>query len=183
MELSEAQTIFKNVQGTRFCGIDSKIIVSRLKRDEAVQPGVLTKITKGSSVMVFAQEDPTAYSNQVKRRMEKEGLDPTSWEGGPLPWGEWMGNSPFIVHTKKDKAEPNPWLAVKETYYLRVHFVHAGTSEYFLDGRPIAKSDIVDTSAPKKVGKQGGQEDKVIPRNFKLSSLTAIRIDGVEYKV
>ena len=175
MELSVAQTIFENVKGTRFCGIDSETNVPRLARDEKVQPGKLTKVTKGSTVMVFAQEDPTAYSDQVKRRMEKEGIDPNSWEGGPLPYGEWMGNSPFIVHTKKGDTEP--------TYYLRVHFVHAGKSEYFLDGKSIAKSAIVDTSATQKGGEQGGQKDKVIPRNFKLGSLTAIRIDGSEFIV
>lgn len=183
MKLSVAQTIFENVQGTRICGIDSDIKVSRLVRDTKVQPGVLRKVTKGSVVMVFAQDDPTAYSNQVKSRMEKEGIDPASWEGGPLPYGEWMDNSPFIKYTKIKKGEDDGLISQETTYYVRVHFIKAGTSEYFLDGVSIAKSAIVDTSAPKKEGKQGGQNDKVIPRNYKLDSLTAIRIDGAEFIV
>lgn len=175
MHISVAKKLFENVKGTSFVGLDTKVILPRLKRDEAVQPGVVTKVTTGSTVMVFAQVNPTAYSDQVKRRMVKEGLDPDNWEVGPLSYGGWMGKTPFIVHTKKGDTEP--------TYYLRVHFVHTGTNEFFLDGKPIAKADIVDTSAPKKEGKQGGQSDKVIPRNYKLDSIDKIRIDGAEYIV
>lgn len=175
MHISVARKLFENVRGTCFAGIDTETTVPRLKRDEAVQPGVITKVTTGSVVMVFAQEERTAYSAQVKRRMEKEGLDPDSWEGGPLSYGEWVDDTVFIKHTKKGDAEP--------TYYLRVHFVRAGTNEYFLDGKPIAKADIVDTSAPKKEGVQGGQEEKVVPRNYKLDSIKNIRIDGTEYTV
>ena len=177
MDLATAQVIFENVRGTRFVGIDTLTVESRLKRDEAVQPGKLTKRTTGSVVMVFAQKDPTAFNNQVLRRMEKEGLDPTEFKVGPLSYGEWMEDSPFIVYTKKGDTEP--------TYYLRTHFVKAGASEYFLDGKPINKNKIVDTSAPKTPSKQArlGITDEVIPRNFKLDSLTAIRIDGAEYIV
>ena len=175
MHISVARKIFENVNGTCFVGLDTKTILTRLKRDEAVQPGVITKETTGSTVMVFAQEERTAYSNQVKSRMVKEGLDPTSWEGGPLPHGKWLDDTVFIVHTKKGDTEP--------TYYLRVHFVHPGKSVYFLNGKPIAKADIVDTSAPKKEGGQGGQDDKVIPRNYKLDSIEKIRIDKTEYVV
>ncbi len=177
MHISVAQKLFENVSGTRFAGIDTTVVVNRLKRDEAVQPGVITKVTNGSVVMVFAQADPTAFNDQVLRRMEKEGLNPADFKVGPLSYGEWMGNSPFIVHTKAGETEP--------TYYLRTHFVKAGTNEFFLDGKPIAKTDIVDTSAPKKPSKQAklGIKDEVIPRNYKLDSLDKIRIDGVEFVV
>ncbi len=175
MHISVAKKLFDNVRGTCFVGLDTETVVSRLKRDEAVQPGIITKVTTGSTVMVFAQDDPTAYSVQVKRRMEAEGMNPDNWTVGPLAYGAHVPNSPFIVHTKKGETVP--------TFYLRVHFVRAGTSEYFLNGNPIAKSAIVDTSAPKKEGVQGGQDDKVVPRNYKLESMTAIRIDGADYKV
>ena len=174
MHINVAKKIFDNVKGTCFVGIDSLTTIKRLKRDEAVQAGVVTKATTGSTVMVFAQEDHTAFSVQVKRRMEAEGIDPNSWEGGPLPWGEWVDDTMFIVHTKKGDETA--------THYLRVHFVKAGKSTYFLDGEPIDKADVVDTSAPKKESDQGGQADKVIPRNYKLDSITAIRIDKTEYK-
>lgn len=175
MDISVAQLIFQNVSGTRFVGMDTETDVSRLKRDEAVQPGKVTKRTTGAVVMVFAQDERSAYSNQVKRRMEAEGIDPNTWEAGELPYGEWMGSSVFISHTPKNTG--------KLTHYLRTHFVKSGTSEYFLDGVAIAKNDIVDTSAPKKEGTQGGQDVKVIPRNFKLDSIRKIRIDGNELTV
>ena len=175
MHINVAKKLLENVRGTSFAGIDTETVVPRLKRDEAVQDGELTKVVTGSTVMIFAQEERTAYSNQVKRRMVKEGLNPDSWEGGPLAYGEWLGDTCFIKHTKKGETEP--------TYYLRVHFVRAGSVQYFLDGNPIKKENIVDTSAPKKEGEQGGQNEKVIPRNYKLDSIKAIRIDGTEYQV
>ena len=174
MHINVAKKLLENVRGTCFAGIDTETVVPRLKRDEAVQPGKLTKVVTGSNVMIFAQEERTAYSNQVKRRMEKEGLDPNSWEGGPLPWGEWVDDTVFIKHTKKGETEPK--------FYLRVHFIKAGTVQYFLDGIAIDKADIVDTSAPKKEGEQGGQQEKVIPRNYGLNGIKAIRIDNTEYK-
>lgn len=175
MHINVAKKLFENVRGTGFAGIDALTIEPRLKRDEAVQPGVVTKKLTGATVMIFAQEDHTAFSVQVKRRMEKEGLDPDSWESGPLLYGEWIDDTMFIVHTKKGATEP--------TYYLRVHFVNSGKVEHFLDGKPIAKADIVNTSAPKSKGGQGGQADQIQVRNYKLDSITAIRIDGTEYKV
>lgn len=173
MHINVAKKLFENVKGTSFAGIDSLTEVPLTGGKANPQKGRVTKRTTGSTVMVFAQEERTAYSAQVKRRMEKEGLDPASWEGGPLPYGEWVDNTVFIVHTKKGDTEP--------THYLRVHFVHAGKSEYLLDGKPIDKIDIIGLPKPKP-GKQGGQSDKVIPRNYKLDSITAIRIDGTEYK-
>ncbi len=174
MDISVAKKLFENVKGTGFAGIDSLTVVPLTGGKSNPQKGRVTKRTTGSTVMVFAQEEHTAYSAQVKRRMEKEGLDAASWEGGPLPYGEWVDDTMFIVHTKKGDTEP--------THYLRVHFVNAGTSEYLLDGEVIAKEDVIGLPKPRE-SKQGGQSDKVIPRNYKLDSITAIRIDGTEYKV
>ena len=174
MHINVAKKLFENVRGTGFAGIDALTIEPRLKRDEAVQPGVVTKKLTGATVMIFAQEDHTAFSVQVKRRMEKEGLDPDSWEGGPLLYGDWIDDTMFIVHTKKGATEP--------TYYLRVHFVNAGKVEHFLNGKPINKADIINTAAPKNNSSQGGLLNKIQVRNYKLDSITAIRIDGTEYK-
>jgi len=175
MDLATAQVIFENVRGTRFVGIDALTDVALMGGKKNPMKGRVTKRTTGATVMVFAQAERGAYSAQVKRRMEKEGLDPTSWDSKPLSYGHWMDDSVFIEHTKKDDDAP--------THYLRVHFVHAGTSEYFLDGKPIKKSDIEGLPVRKDNGKQGGQEEKVIPRNYKLDSLTSIRIDGSEFIV
>lgn len=174
MDLTLAQTIFENVRGTRFVGIDALTPVSLTGGKKNPMKGRVMKKLTGATVMVFAQADHSAYSDQVKRRMEKEGLDPTSWDSGKLPWGEWMGDSMFISHT------PNG--TDVEKYYLRVHFVNAGKSEYLLDGKPIKKSDIEGLPV-RKEGKQGGQDDKVIPRNYWLGNIKAVRIDGAEFIV
>ena len=111
MHINVAKKLFENVRGTGFVGIDSLTQVLLTGGKANPQKGRVTKRTTGSTVMVFAQEEHTAYSAQVKRRMEKEGLDAASWEGGPLPYGEWVDDTMFIVHTKKGDTEP--------TYYLR----------------------------------------------------------------
>ena len=177
MHISVAKKIFENVSGTCFVGLDTTIVVNRLVRDQKVQPGVHTKETTGSLVMVFAQKDPTAFNVQVLRQMEKEGLNPDDFEAGEMSYGHWMPKTVFIEHTKKGDTEP--------THYLRVHFVRNGKSKHFLDGVPVDLNDIVDTSAPPTPSKQDklGIKDKVIPRNYKLASIDRIRIDGTEYVV
>ncbi len=167
-----ALNIFASVSGTRFIGINSRTQVPLTGGKKNPHMGRVIKVTTGSNVMVFAQAERSAYSAQVKRRMEAEGLDPTSWDSKPLPFGEWVDDTVFITHTKKGDTEP--------TFYLRVHFVHPGKSEYLLDGNPIAKADIIGMPE-RNEGTQGGQTEKVIPRNYKLANITEIRVDGATH--
>ncbi len=59
-------------------------------------------------------------------------------------------------------------------------FLKGGESQYLLDGKPVAKADIIGLK-PAGESEQGGLETKVVIRSFKLSSIEKVRIDGMEY--
>jgi len=52
-----------------------------------------------------------------------------------------------------------------------------GETTYFLDGKEIAKKDIIGLPE-KKEGDQGGLKDKVIIRTFALDSIIGVRKAG-----
>ena len=108
----------------------------------------------------------------VQRRLIAEGKDPTSFELQPRTWGERIPETPFIHHHKDGV----------DTFYLEVIFLKGGESQYLLDGKPIDKKDIIGLK-PATAAEQGGLENKVIIRSFKLSSIEKVRIDGMEYKL
>lgn len=126
------------------------------------------KITTGSSVMVFQNKAINGYDAMVKRRLEKEGKNPSSFQLGPRKWGERLKNLPIVRH-------PSGQL------YLEVIFLRSGETTYNLDGVPIDKSDILGLPTSRQEGEQGGLDDKVIIRTFKVSSLLTIRINNTLY--
>lgn len=168
--------IFKNVSGASFVGIDIESVQKLSGGKKNPHQGRVTKKTTGQQVMVFTNQDQNGYENMVQKRLIEEGKDPTDFAVGPLPWGTRVPNSPIIEHTKDG--------VLKE--YLQVVCLTPGKSEYFLDGEPIAKSDIegMPNEEEKPVieeGGQGGLSKKVIIRTFSADSLVNVRIDGNEY--
>jgi len=103
----------------------------------------------------------------VARRLTAEGKDPASFVLGERAWGTRVPNMPIIEHFKDGAT----------AYYLEVIFLKPGVVDYFIDGAPIAKSDIVGM-ADKEEGEQGGLDNKVIIRSFKADSITEVRVDG-----
>jgi hypothetical protein len=93
-------------------------------------------------------------------------------------WGERVPNTPIIKHVKAD--------TVHATYYLDTIWLRAGTTEFFLDGVPIAESAIEGYEKP--VAKEGANvqgglkaENQVIVRSIGMDSILAVRTGGVEY--
>jgi hypothetical protein len=177
--------IFANVNGSSFVGLDTESVVSLKGGKKNEQQGRVTKRTLGSQVMVFTNQESNGYENMVQRRLIEEGKDPTSFKVGERVWGKRVPNLPIVEHEKDG--------VIKE--YLEVIFLKAGTSEYFLDGLPIKKEDIIglqekDDKPTEVPGKdddptnkgQAGLDDKVIVRTYGADSIVAIRIDGVEYQ-
>ena len=93
---------------------------------------------------------------------------PPDFEVGPRQWGIRIKNTPFVEH--------------KGEMYLEVIFLRSGSSFYKKNGLPIAKSDINGLPETKEEGEQGGLDNKVIIRTFKLSSVKAVTIDGVKHQ-
>ncbi len=164
--------IFDNVNGGSFVGIDTLTDVPLLGGKKNPMQGRVTKRTIGNQVMVFQNKKSSSYGDMVLRRLEAEGKDPASFELQPRTWGERIPETPFIHH-HKDGAD---------TFYVEVIFLRPGRSEYLLDGKYIARSDIIGLKAPTE-SDQAGLENKVIVRSFKLESITAVRIDGIEYRL
>lgn len=163
------QTIFANVNGASFVGLDTLTEPALNGGKKNPHRGRITKKITGMSVMVFQNKNSNAYENMVNRRLAEECKGMT-FEVGPRTWGERIPNTPFVRHTKDGVEE----------LYLEIIALNSGKVEYFLDGAPIAKEDIIDLKE-KSEGEQGGLDRKVPIRTFKVSSLTAIRIDGKEY--
>jgi hypothetical protein len=104
----------------------------------------------------------------VKRRLVKDGKAADDFELGARAWGERIEGTPFVTHKGK--------------VYLEVIYLKPGTTEYFLDGQPINKSDIegLEDKTPSEEG-QGGVNDKVIIRTYALASVTALRVASTVY--
>jgi len=125
--------------------------------------GEITKVAKNANVMFFCNSKSNGYQNMVKRRLEAEGKAPESFKLSKRVWGERIADTPFVTH--------------KGQLYVEVIFLRAPSKvEYMRAGLPIAKEDIEGLPVDKQEGKQGGLEDKVIIRTYKLSSLREIKM-------
>lgn len=163
--------LLMTVNGSSFLGLDTETTVPLKGGKKNPMQGRVTKKVIGSSVMAFANKNINGYDAMVKRRLEAEGKDPASFELSPRAWGTRVPNLPLVQHEKVDSI----------SYYMEVIFLKAGTSEYFLDGNPIAKSDIEGLQEIKE-GEQASLENKVIIRTFSLSSITKLRINHEEHE-
>jgi hypothetical protein len=162
------ELIMDNVNGASFMGIDTETEVKLTGGKKNPMQGRVTKQTVGSTVMVFANTDQSAYVNMVKKRMMQEGKDADEFEVKPRAWGERIDRTPFVAH--------------KGGHYLECFFMSAGKSSYFLDGKFIEKDDIegLPVAAAVNEDSQGGIENKVVIRTYNVESITAMRLQGVE---
>lgn len=169
MNLETLQEALNSVHGASFLGIDT-ITVPKLKGGKKnPMKDKVQKVTVGANTMVFTNQNSNGYENMVKRRLEDEGIDPESFTLGERKWGTRIANTPIIEHNGN--------------YYLETIFISPGKSHYELEGEVIEKDDV-EGLEDKKVSEesQGGVEKKVIIRTFKLDSITAIRVNGGEYR-
>ena len=125
--------------------------------------GEVTKHAKNANVMFFCNSKSNGYQNMVKRRLSAEGKAPESFKLSKRTWGERIADTPFVTH--------------KGQMYVEVIYLHAPTEvEYKLAGERIAKENIIGLKESSASGAQGGLENKVIIRTFKLSSLRSIKM-------
>lgn len=167
MKLDTAQTAFAELAGGTFVGMDTETTVVLKGGKSNPLQGRVTKVMTGAQVMSFANRNGSAYDAMVQRRLAAEGKDPASFELGPRAWGERVQGTPFIEH--------------KGEHYLEVIFLHAGAVQYQLDGVAV-DADSINGLPDKREGTQGGLEDKVVIRTFKLDSITALRAYGMEWQ-
>lgn len=173
------EQILADINGAEFASIDTLTVVPLNKtiagRGTGANPhfGRVLKRCESMSVMVYTNKKSNAYENMVKRRLLKEGQDPEQFELSARKWGVRIEDTCFIKHTKDGV----------EKHYLEVIFMSGPKrTEYLLDGKPIAKEDIVglreEAVNPEA---QGGLEEKVILRTYGVESVKRIRTDKKEY--
>ena len=158
-----AELITKNINGGTFIGITTETIPTLKGGKKNPMLGCVTKRTEKSSVMVFQNKNSSSYGNMVQRRLEKEGMN-VDFELKPRKLGVRVPNTPFIEH--------------KGEYYIEVIFLKSGKTSYKLDNKDIKKEDVIGLPTVTSYdNEQGGLEEKVIIRSYKVSSIKEITIN------
>lgn len=150
------------INGASFIGIDSLTDVKLSGGKSNPMQGCIQKCSVGANVMVFQNKKSNAYENMIRKRLEAEGKDPDSFSLGARVWGSRIEGTPLIEHN--------------DEYYLEVIFLKAGESSYLFNGKPI-KKELIQGLPDREEGTQGGLDNKVIIRTFKLVSITRITIN------
>lgn len=171
MKANQLLIAVNNISGASFIGLDTLTEVKLKGGKGNPQQGRITKEMSAAQVMAFQNKTVNGYEAMIERRLINEGKDPTSFQLGPRAWGTRIPNLPIVEHFKDGST----------TYYLEVIFLKPGTVQYFLDASPIDKKDIIGLEE-REEGEQGGLSNKVVIRAFKADSITALRIDGKEYR-
>lgn len=176
------QEILGELEGAKFVAIDTLTVQPLNKtingRGTGDNPhyGRVLKRSEGCSVMIYTNKKSNAYENMVKRRLAGRGEDPEQFELKARKWGQRVEDTCFIKHTKDGV----------EKLYLEVIFLRAPKKvEYLLNGKPIAKEEIVgmpkESVNPEGQGGLAGTEDEVVLRTFEVNSIKRIRTDSKEY--
>lgn len=178
--------VLNDINGAEFASIDTLTMVPLNKtmagRGTGDNPhyGKVFKRTEGIQVMVYTNKNSNAYENMVKRRLVKEGKDAADFVLGERAFGTRIENTCFIQHTLKGETVPQLYLEVicigngpKRTEFLQL------TDKGLV---PIAKEDIIGMR-PETVNPegQGGLENTVVIRTFKVENVKRIRTDKKEY--
>ena len=167
---NELSAIFRSgiVNGATFIGIDTLTVPTLTGGKGNPHQGRVLKMNVGSNVMVFQNKNASAYGAMVERRLKAEGKDPASFQLGERKWGVRVEGTPIIEHKGEE--------------YLEVIFLKAGTVSYTLDHELTEKSKIIGLEA-KEEGEQGGLDNKVIIRTYKMASIVRITLDKETYLI
>lgn len=162
------EQLMQGVNGGTFLSICTETPVKLKGGKSNPFQGRVTKVVNGSNVMVFQNKNTNSYENMVRRRLEKEGKNPDSFQLSPRQWGVRDEGLPFVRHNGK--------------LYLEVIFLKAGEVEYRLDGAKVDPSTIEGLDLePKAEGEQGGLDNKVIIRTYDVSNIKSITINKQTY--
>jgi len=164
--MTNLSNILSTVNGASFISLDTSTIPTLTGGKGNTMQGRIMKHNTGASIMVFQNKNSHGYANMVSRRLETEGKE-TTFKLSPRKWGVRVPNMPIVEH--------------KGAQYLEVIFLKTGKSTYTLDGKAIDKANIIGLKDNAPEGKQGGLNNKVIIRTFKLASVTRLGINGVDY--
>jgi hypothetical protein len=168
--MSMLRTILADVSGASFVALDTITVPTLKGGKKNPHQGHVRKVMIGTSVMIFAMKNGgSAYENMVNRRLIAEGKDPSSFSLGPRKWGVRVEGTPFIEHNGQQ--------------YLEVIFLRPGKAVYELNGEVVDPGTIEGLELEKDEAEQGGLENKVIIRTFKVDSIAAITVNKQQYNL
>lgn len=162
-----AKLLTDNVNGTTFITVNTNTEPKLAGGMKNMFAGRVRKVNIGSNVMVFQNKTTNGYANMVARRLSAEGKDPQSFVLGDRKWGTRIANTPFIEHNGQ--------------YYLEVIFLSNGKTTYEVDGVQTHPSNIDGLKLDHVEGHQGGLDNKVVIRTFKVDNITSITINKNTY--
>ncbi len=163
---SKLEQVLSTVNGGTFISMDTSTTPILTGGQKNPMQGRIRKHNTGASIMVFQNKNSSAYENMVKRRLETEGKNPSLFTVKPRKWGTRIPNLPIVEH--------------KGEQYLEVIYLKSGRTAYTLDGNPIDKESIEGLKDSPKPS-QGGLNDSVTIRTFKVGSITRLKVGGKEY--
>lgn len=175
MKYEDVKKIVDSIQGGVAIATMTTATIAKLKGGKKnPHQGRITKVTKGSTVQLFANTNDGAYERLVRGQIEAEGKSQEDFVVKPRAWGTRVGATPFIEH--------------KEAFYLEVFLDKSGVVFYLLDGEtPIGKEDIEgledvakpvsDEAKEKAEASQGGIEKKVKVVTYSLDSIQSLSIN------
>lgn len=166
--MTNLNTLLENINGASFISITTRT-TPKLKggKKNAYADKTVHKIMTGANVMVFQNKSINGYEAMIKRRLNAEGKSSTDFNLGPRAWGTRIPNKPIVEH--------------KGNYYLEMIFLQSGEVHYEVDGVVTDPSTIPGLELNKEEASQGGLNDKVIIRTFKIDSIMSITINKNTY--
>jgi uncharacterized protein with ATP-grasp and redox domains len=110
------------------------------------------------------------YEKSVNKQRVKEGNNLPFLSSGRT-WGLRLPESPIVYNEKK------------QMYYLVTRILSSNTAEYLLENQVIDKRLIEEfLQGPSRSNSQG-VENEIIVRDFKMSSIQEVRVNGMVYIV
>ena len=84
--------------GTTFIGLDTSTEPKLTGGQSNPHRDRVRKVMLGANVMIFQNVRSSAYDSMVKRRLRKEGKDPSTFRLSPRAWGNRIQGTPFVEH-------------------------------------------------------------------------------------
>lgn len=132
------------------------------------------RVTKKSHVNVAIG---VHYERAVQRQQEREGLE-VDFTAKPRQWGERLTGTPLVRHTNK-AGETNHYLEAVPKKVMTA-------PQYLVDGFPANENQqkiIAEHLSPSRKPATQNTEKEIVVRDYKLTNVKAIKINGKKYKV
>lgn len=164
--------VFSSLKGTSFVTLNTSRIVELSGGKSNPLKGRITKKVSGTNVLISQDRTKSAYHEMIRRRLIAQGTANPDFEPSKRTWGERIKDTPIIQHNDK--------------FYLGCIILREGKSSYFLDGLPIAITDITGLKH-EAVTPQFGLEKPVLYRLYSTDSITSLKfkktlyINGIDF--